>query len=133
MTKLENVRCVDFDPETRAASRLLEKFEQKYHDRIDLILSRQDDISLGLCMSLDPDHVSGLLATHSASEVIKELILDLELHEEIADKEDNPLPAADVVTLPTANSERISNPLSTVDSAMVAKLSLFTRSKSLRQ
>lgn len=47
-------------------------------------------------------------------------------HEDIAAEQDNPS-SAEVIHFPTTMSETVDNPMSTIDSEMLAKLSLVTR------
>ena len=127
MTERSHVEYVDFRPEARGAWLLIRRFEAAFGERINRIISRQDSVSLGLCDALSVESVSWIMGYHEdACDTFLELEDLLIEHEDIAAEQDNPS-SAEVIHFPTTMSETVDNPMSTIDSEMLAKLSLVTR------
>ena len=129
MTESSRVEYVDFRPEARGAWLLIRRFEATFGERINRIIARQDNVSLGLCDALSVESVNWIMDCHEdARDTFLELEDLLMEHEDIAATQDNPS-SAEVIHFPTTVSETVTNPIGVVDCEMLAKLSLVTRLK----
>lgn len=129
MTERSRVEYVDFRPEAREAWLMARKFESIFNERIDRIVTRQDDVSLSLCDALSTDNISYLTnyyeTTDEVMRQLEELLID---HEDKASQKDSPRDAV-VYTFPSRTTSEHIGTFDNDSEQTLSKLSLVKRLK----